>query len=117
MASAAHAQAPDTTTNNASYWFDKGMALYQQQKYTDAAPAFERAYQLKFGFRAAYNAGCMYALARKPDDAFPWLTKAVKDGAISPNTLMQDPDLANIRSDSRFQALTALAQTTFSGGQ
>jgi len=52
-----------------------------------------------------YNLACSYSLMRRLDAAFAALTKAVKLGYADAKWLTKDPDLENLRKDSRFQAI------------
>ena len=52
-----------------------------------------------------YNLACSYSLMSKLDQAFAALTKAVKLGYDDAKWLTKDPDLENLRKDSRFEAI------------
>ena len=52
-----------------------------------------------------YNLACSYSLMSRLDSAFAALKKAVKLGYADAKWLTKDPDLANLRKDSRFEAL------------
>jgi serine/threonine protein kinase/Tfp pilus assembly protein PilF len=52
-----------------------------------------------------YNAACVYALAGRADEALACLEGAVRHGTGHRNWVENDPDLASLRGDPRFQAL------------
>jgi len=52
-----------------------------------------------------YNLACSYSLMSRLDAAFAALRKAVKLGYDDAQWLTKDPDLANLRQDSRFEAI------------
>jgi tetratricopeptide (TPR) repeat protein len=54
-----------------------------------------------------YNLACSYSLLKQADEAFAALRKAVKLGYNDARWLAKDPDLENIRQDSRFQDIRA----------
>jgi TolB-like protein/Tfp pilus assembly protein PilF len=54
-----------------------------------------------------YNAACVYALAGRADEALACLEGAVRHGTGHRNWVENDPDLASLHGDPRFQALLA----------
>jgi non-specific serine/threonine protein kinase len=52
-----------------------------------------------------YNAACVYALAGKPDEALECLERSVAYGTGHRGWVENDPDLAALHGDPRFQAL------------
>ena len=52
-----------------------------------------------------YNLACSYSLMSRLDAAFAALTKAVKLGYADAMWLAKDPDLENLRTDPRFEAI------------
>ena len=52
-----------------------------------------------------YNLACSYSLMSRLDEAFAALTKAVKLGYDDAKWLTNDPDLENLRKDSRFEEI------------
>jgi serine/threonine protein kinase/Tfp pilus assembly protein PilF len=54
-----------------------------------------------------YNVACVYALAAKADEALRCLEGAVRHGTGHRNWVENDPDLASLHGDPRFQALLA----------
>ena len=52
-----------------------------------------------------YNLACSYSLMSRLDQAFAALRRAVKLGYDDARWLNQDPDLENLRQDSRFEAI------------
>lgn len=56
---------------------------------------------------ALYNLACAYALQGKKDDALRALEEAVASGFDVRWHLANDPDLASIRGEARFQEILA----------
>ncbi len=52
-----------------------------------------------------YNLACSYSLMSRLDAAFAALRKAVKLGYDDTKWLTKDPDLENLRKDSRFETI------------
>lgn len=52
-----------------------------------------------------YNLACSYSLLKRVDEAFTALTEAVKRGYDDARWLNKDPDLDNLRHDSRFEKI------------
>jgi tetratricopeptide (TPR) repeat protein len=59
--------------------------------------------------RQFYNHACLAALVGEPADAIRWSQRAVDLGQ-DPRQLMNDPDLASIHGDPRFQGLVSAAR-------
>lgn len=55
-----------------------------------------------------YNLACSYSMLQKLDPAFAALERAIQLGYRDGKWLNEDPDLANLRKDSRFAALQAV---------
>jgi hypothetical protein len=54
---------------------------------------------------AFYNLACSYSLMNRLDEAFAALQTALRLGYDDARWLSRDPDLKNLRSDSRFQRI------------
>ena len=52
-----------------------------------------------------YNLACSYSVMSRLDAAFAALNKAVKLGYTDAKWLTHDPDLENLRKDSRFEVI------------
>jgi adenylate cyclase len=52
-----------------------------------------------------YNAGCLFCIMGETDKCFESLEQAVDHGFAHPQWLENDPDLAPIRDDPRYQGL------------
>src|ERR1051325_1351127 len=63
------------------------------------------------GSNAMYNLACAYSLKGDRDAGLQWLEKAVNNGFDSPEKLRNDPDINNLRSDSRFARIDKLSNT------
>ncbi len=85
-----------------------GFALHGAGDLDAALEMHEKATQFEgVAPTATYNIGCVHSLRDNPDEAFKYLEKAVDLGFVRPEAFEEDPDLANIRSDSRFEKLLA----------
>jgi hypothetical protein len=89
-------------------WYQMGMALYSQNKFNDAASAFEHAAELKFTLAISeYNAAASLARAGKKAEALAWLEKLPATGYAGVSQVEQDADFATIRPEPRYQAVLA----------
>jgi tetratricopeptide (TPR) repeat protein len=89
-------------STSARNWFQLGMAAASLQRYDRGAVAFEKSTTLLPNIVATYNAAAMHARLGHSDEAFKWLSLAVRQGFGSEQTLKTDDDLASIRADTRF---------------
>jgi SagB-type dehydrogenase family enzyme len=81
------------------------------QKWEEALTLYEQAFKTgEFNYSDFYNAACASALLGKADAAFSYLSKAVEAGFIEKDQLTQDPDLESLRTDARWQTVTAALQ-------
>jgi hypothetical protein len=81
--------------------YDDACGAYMQQ--IAAAEALKLPAQQMSSIQ--YNACCAHALAKKIDEAFALLEKALQGGATSKVTIDNDHDLTALRADPRFDAL------------
>lgn len=83
--------------------------LHYAQRYPEAARAGERAFAAAPADpgQVAYNVACDWALAGDTDVAMAWLERAVSEGFASRSQIGDDPDLASLRSNGRYEALLA----------
>ena len=105
---AAAAQAYEVITrrepSNGRAWFRLGSALHATGRYDRAAEAFQRAAEI--GFQppgAMVRVARAYARKNDREKAFEWLEKAARAGFGQYQFLSADPDMANLRGDSRFK--------------
>ena len=63
-----------------------------------------------------YNLACAMSLQKRADEAFEALEQAVAAGFTDADHAMEDPDLANIRGDSRFGTLAEAARALDKAG-
>jgi dienelactone hydrolase len=83
-----------------------GFARIFLGQYREAAPAFERAAALDFMKPAAtYNVACCRSQLGDIDGALAALRQALEYGFDNFALLKEDPDLANLRGDSRYDEL------------
>ena len=98
------------TPRNGSGWYGRGMDLYHDESYAEAAAAFQQAAEA--GYRegtSSYNAACSYALLGNRDGAFEWLDRAIDAGFDVASYLGHDDDLDSLKSDPRWAALKKTA--------
>jgi tetratricopeptide (TPR) repeat protein len=92
-------------------WYQLAMSLYSQDKFADAAPAFQRSAELKYlPVISTYNTAASLARAGKNDTALDWLEKLPPMGYSAAAQLKQDPDFATLKNAARFQAVVAAVQ-------
>ena len=92
-------------------WYQLGMSFYSQDKFSDAAPAFQRSAELKYlPVFSTYNTAASLARAGKNDDALVWLEKLPAMKYAAGAQLDQDADFASVRQTPRFQAVKAAIQ-------
>jgi len=88
------------------YWFSRGYALHQSDRYVEAIEAFTRSISLRFRQATCmYNVACGYALLNDKDNALFWLERSLAVGFDRGDLLKVDSDLDPLRSDPRFQAI------------
>lgn len=92
-------------STSARYWFQLGMAAASLHRYDRGAEAFAKSTTLVPNTIATYNAAAMHARLGHADEAFRWLTIAVRQGFSDEKTLKSDDDLASIRGDKRFEKI------------
>lgn len=63
------------------------------------------------GSSAMYNLACAYSLKGDRNAGIEWLEKSVNNGFDSPEKLRNDPDINNLRNDSRFSRIDKLSNT------
>lgn len=97
--------------------FDAGLSALDDGRTGDAIAAFERALELEpRNATCAYNLGCAHALAGDAESAFTWLGRAADwgFGLVDGNFAFaqDDPDLARLRGDIRFDLFLARMSST-----
>jgi tetratricopeptide (TPR) repeat protein len=86
-------------------WTSRGMALYNEKKYAEAAEVFQEglaAAPTHFGLH--YNLACMRSLNGDPDGAFEELAIAIDGFPGFAEFARNDSDFDAIRNDPRFPA-------------
>lgn len=81
----------------------KAEQLVTEGKPAEALPLYRQVWEQ--GLRdvgTAYNAACTAALAGEKAEAFTWLERATEAGFSNSSHILQDPDLATLRSDPAF---------------
>ncbi|GAB2800819.1 hypothetical protein GCM10027275_53550 [Rhabdobacter roseus] len=88
---------------DAKHWYQLADSCVQVKSFALAGEYYQR-YAESADFRTQkargyYNTACCYALAGKPDWAFPMLEAALTHGYANYQNLAHDEDLASLRSD------------------
>jgi hypothetical protein len=91
--------------------FQRGVTALQAQRWAEAERAFDTALEASPRHpMCAYNAACALARAGESERAFAWLARAHEYGFGSleqaERLLREDPDLALLRTNPRFDTLT-----------
>lgn len=94
-----------TEPNNGQAWFRLGSSLASLNKFSEAIRPLERATEILGRPVVYYTLGSIYAKLNNKEKAFDNLTKAAGAGFPNINQVKNDPNLAEIRSDSRFKAV------------
>src|SRR5262249_52425017 len=95
--------------NDPKLWEQLGVAYMQEERYEDAKRSLQRA--IDTGLQspvAKYNLACALARLGEKERAIDLLVQVVNSGASVP--FANDPDLASLTSEPRFQQLLAQAR-------
>ena len=93
-------------TQDGAYWFNRGYALHQSDKYVEAIEAFTRSIALNYRQATSmYNIACGYSLLNDKENALFWLDRSLGVGFDRADLLKQDSDLDPLRSDPRFNEI------------
>lgn len=88
---------------NAHDWYERAWDLYRNERYAEAAAAFERAAREGHDeAKSLYNAACAYALLGDADRAIPMLGRAIDAGWDDIDKIADDSDFDPVRADPRF---------------
>jgi transcriptional regulator GlxA family with amidase domain len=91
-------------------WQSLGNAYYADRQHERAAEAYVKAATSdEIRVNASYNAACSFALAKRTDDAFESLGRAIDAGFNDAEYIRGDADLTVLRDDPRFERLLARA--------
>jgi tetratricopeptide (TPR) repeat protein len=91
--------------NNGMAWLRLGSSLMSLNKLNEAVAPLEKAGEILRGSGAYYALGQLYAQLKDKEKAFEYLNKAAGVGFGQFNRLKNDPVLAGIRDDGRFNPL------------
>ncbi|HSE37699.1 MAG TPA: tetratricopeptide repeat protein, partial [Blastocatellia bacterium] len=93
-------------TQDGAYWFSRGYALHQSDRFIEAIQAFTESIRLRHRQATSmYNVACGYALLNDKDNALFWLDRSLVAGFDRPDLLRDDSDLDSLRSDPRFNEI------------
>lgn len=97
----------EANPKDAQAWHMLGYSLHAGGKLDEALPIHLKAAGFKAtAAPASYNVACVHAMQGHTDEAFAWLDKAIARGFRDADLLANDTDLASLRKDARFAALT-----------
>jgi beta-lactamase regulating signal transducer with metallopeptidase domain len=87
-------------------WFDVGLDLLRLRQLDQSIQAFENSIRAgeKVG-TSMYNIACAYSLKGEAGNGIEWLDKAVENGFHGDEKLANDPDIALLRQDGRFDEI------------
>lgn len=110
QAAAAYATLAEQDTTNATAWYRWANSLKQLGEYERAIDVW-RALDARGGapLFVKHSIATAYALHGQTDEAFDWLEQAVAAGFSNLPMLTDNPDLATLRDDARFEAILAQA--------
>ena len=92
-------------------WFEVGLDLLRLRKLDESIDAFQHAIANgEKNSSAMYNIACAYALEHDAGNAMTWLEKAIDNGFSGDEKMENDPDIAFVRNDPRFDALKQKAK-------
>lgn len=95
-----------------------GVTYYARQDYDEALSWYKKSLEVNPNFGDAfYNMACIYSLTKKKDLAFRYLDIAALNGFVQPQVLEEDPDLANLRSEPRYQEILRKMKTGSAGAK
>jgi Flp pilus assembly protein TadD len=100
-------------STDGNQWYKLGSRLLQLRDFDRAIAALTAAVD-HLGYypgSAMYNLACTYALKGEPEPALKWLDQAVNAGFDDPNKFQNDPDIASLHGDPRFEAIAKLSRT------
>jgi hypothetical protein len=85
------------------------MALYSQERFSDAIAPLTTAARIGRNPTVMYNLACTYARSGNRDSALAWLGRAGSSGAFSAEQIEKDVDFASLREDTRFRKVMEAA--------
>ncbi len=90
---------------NGQAWFRLGFSHHSLGHYDKAVEAYHKSEAIGHNPVVMYNLACSYSRLKNIDRAYEWLNKAVAGGFNQVSKIQSDPDLENVRADSRYPEL------------
>ncbi len=102
-----------TASADGNEWARVGMRLLLLRELDRSIVALKQGVDLlgDRGSSAMYNLACAYSLKGDRDTGIQWLETSVNSGFDEPDKLRNDPDIKNLRGDSRFLQIEKLSDT------
>ena len=96
---------------NALFWSRLGSSYINLKEYKKAVDSYEHAVAIRKNPTVMYNLACAYARLENVGKSLDWLALAAENGFGQPATMVNDDDLAAVRSEPRFKTILAKVQT------
>jgi Tetratricopeptide repeat len=108
-----YARLNQESSQDGGQWAEVGMRMLMLRDLDRSITALLKAvsYLNEHPSNAMYNLACAYSLKGDRTAGIEWLEKSINAGFDSPQKLSYDPDINNLRSDSRFAAIEKLHNT------
>lgn len=107
VVAAAYASIAEKSPRQGMAWLRLGMARQALNEFDPAIAAFEKALSLQFQVpTATFRLARLHARKGNSDRAFAYLEQLVPLGAVPLSLLDTLPDIASLRSDTRYKAIT-----------
>jgi tetratricopeptide (TPR) repeat protein len=91
-------------------WTRLATSLHANGEWKDAVAAWHKVIEIRPDPITMYNLACSYARAGMKDQAFEWLNKSLDAGFPGGLGIGSDPDLGNLKEDSRYADLLKKAE-------
>ena len=95
---------------NALFWNRLGSSYSNLKEYKKAVDSYEHAVAIRKNPVVMYNLACAYARLDNVGKSLDWLASAAENGFGQPATMVNDDDLAAVRSEPRFKTILAKVQ-------
>lgn len=94
---------------NGQAWFKLGFSRHSTGQFEKAVEAYQQSVAIGNNPVVMYNLACAHSRLKQVDKAYEWLNKALTSGFNQFSKIQTDPDLENVRADSRYPELQKTA--------